>query len=331
MFPSLRLSRLRRTSQLRSLVQETQLQPSNFIYPIFVSETIEDNQAIEALPGQDSIAERNLDHHIKKLYALGIKAVLLFGVSANKDAYASDSLKTDGLLSRIIKTTKSSVPEMLVVADNCFCEYTNHGHCGVLDKQGYVDNDASIKILAQQAIICAQAGCDIVAPSAMLDGQVQAIRKGLDAHGFMHIPIMSYSVKFASSFYGPFRHAANSAVNINNLLRDRQTYQMAIGNQREALQEAHLDEQEGADILMVKPAGTSLDIIAKLRAVSNLPLAAYQVSGEYSAIKYAALAGVLDEDHAIIESLMAIKRAGASIIITYFTPQIISLLRNQIA
>ena len=225
----------------------------------------------------------------------------------------------------MIHTAKNAEPDMLVVADNCFCEYTSHGHCGIL-KDGFVDNDTTLHQLKVQANICATAGCDMVAPSAMLDGQVSAIRSALDEGGFFHIPIMSYAVKYASAFYGPFRDAANSAINANNIYTDRKTYQMDIANTREARLEARLDLHEAADILMVKPAGTSLDIIKNLYDITDVPIAAYQVSGEYSAIKYAALAGALDEESAMIESLTVIKRAGASIIISYFTPDIIKLL-----
>ncbi|MDN5248804.1 porphobilinogen synthase [Bartonella sp. TP] len=328
MFPSLRLSRLRRSPTLRALVQETHLQKTNFIYPVFVEETAEQNTAIAALPGQSRIAENNLGKHLKNLYTLGIKAVILFGVTQNKDTKGSNSLNKNGFLARIVKIAKDSAPEMLIITDNCFCEYTEHGHCGILTAQGYIDNDASIKLLAEQAVICAEAGCDMVAPSAMLDGQIQAIRVALDKHGFEHIPIMSYAIKFASSFYGPFRHAAKSAITNNNVLDNRKTYQMDMANANEALQEAILDEKEGADILMVKPAGLYLDVITKLRDLTYLPVAAYQVSGEYSAIKFACAAGLLDENAAILESLTAIKRAGASIIISYFTPQITQLLQD---
>lgn len=328
MFHSLRLSRLRRTPALRALTHETHLQETNFIYPVFVEEAAEQNTAIAALPGQSRIAENNLKNYLKDLYKLGIKAVILFGVTQNKDAMGSNSLNKASFLSRIVKMAKDSVPEMLIITDNCFCAYTDHGHCGVLTLQGHIDNEASLKLLAKQAVVCAEAGCDMVAPSAMLDGQIQAIRTALDQHGFEHIPIMSYAIKFASSFYGPFRCAAKSAINNHNELGDRKTYQMNIANANEAIQEAKLDEKEGADILMVKPAGLYLDIITKLRNLTYLPIAAYQVSGEYSAIKYASAAGVLDENAAIIESLMAIKRAGASIIISYFTPQIIQLLQE---
>lgn len=325
MFPSTRLSRLRKSTSLQNIINETNIRPDNFIYPIFVEEELNDNLAIQSMPGQYRIAEKNLTSHIKELYNKGIKAVILFGISHHKDERASDSLTDKSTLARIINKAKNAVPEMLIISDNCFCEYTNHGHCGYL-KNGYIDNDLSLELLAKQAVICAEAGADMVAPSAMLDGQVLAIRQGLDRANYSDIPIMSYAIKFASSFYGPFREAANSKIAATNIYTDRKTYQMQIGNLREALQEAKEDELEGADILMVKPAGLYLDVISNLRNNTHLPIAAYQVSGEYSAIKFASLNGAIDENAAIIESLTSIKRAGANIIISYFTPQIIELI-----
>lgn len=325
MFPSTRLSRLRRTRALRNMITETNLSPSDFVCPVFVEEEIAQNIPITSMPGQFRIAEKNLNLHIKNLYNKGIRAVILFIISHHKDEEGNDSLSTTGSLARIINIAKNAVPEMLIISDNCFCEYTTHGHCGKL-KNGFIDNDKSLDLLGKQTIICAKAGCDMVAPSAMLDGQIETIRKALDSENFSHIPIMSYSIKYASSFYGPFREAANSAIEKTNINADRKTYQMNICNTREALQEAKEDENEGADILMVKPAGLYLDIISKLYENTNLPIAAYQVSGEYSAIKAAAQLGILEEDAAIMESLTAIKRAGASIIISYFTPEIIKLI-----
>lgn len=325
MFPSTRMSRLRRSAPLRNMIAETNLAPYNFVYPIFVEEQIEENTPIISMPGQYRIAEKNLNLHIKSLYNKGIRAVILFVISHYKDENATDSLNATGSLARIIDIAKNAAPKMLVISDNCFCEYTNHGHCGKL-KNGFIDNDNSIDLLGKQAIICAKAGCDMVAPSAMLDGQIKAIRKALDSENFSHIPIMSYAAKYASAFYGPFREAANSAIVTNNINGDRKTYQMNICNSREALQEAKEDENEGADILMVKPAGLYLDVITKLHHNTNLPVAAYQVSGEYSAIKAASHLGFLDENSAMIESLTAIKRAGASIIISYFAPEIIQLI-----
>lgn len=323
MFPVTRMRRLRRTPQLRALVNETKLDLDTLIYPIFVEEEIEEEVPVAALPGVSRIPEKKLDEHVRTLYREGIRAILLFGVSKHKDDTGSDSLREDGLLARMIRTAKNAAPEMLVISDNCFCEYTTHGHCGVFHHD-HLDNDATIENLGLQAVVCARAGADIVAPSAMMDGQIQAIRSALDAHGYHQVPIMAYSAKFASSFYGPFREAAGST-----LKGDRKTYQMDIANRREALRESFADEQEGADFLMVKPAGTSLDIIADIEAQTTLPIAAYQVSGEYAAIKFAARAGALDEQSAMIESLTVIKRAGASIIITYFARDVARLLKPQ--
>lgn len=321
MFPITRLSRLRRSSFLRDMIAETNLRIDDFIYPVFVEEEIEDNVPISSMPGQYRIAEKNLTTHIQNLYKQNVRAVIIFVVSHHKDENGAISLVKQSSLARIINKAKMAQSEMFVICDNCFCAYTNHGHCGLL-KDNFIDNDASIELLAKQSIICAQAGCDMIAPSAMLDGQIMAIRQALDSENFTHIPIMSYAVKYASSFYGPFRNAANSALAHG----DRKTHQMDIRNAKEGLREATEDQKEGADILMVKPAGLYLDIIAKLSEKINLPIAAYQVSGEYSSIKFAAQANILDEPQAIIESLTAIKRAGASIIISYFTPQIIQLI-----
>lgn len=321
MFPINRLSRLRRTQQLRSLVNETFIDLNSIVYPIFVEEEINEQVEIAALPGQFRIPESHLSQHVQGLYEEGIRAIMLFGVSKHKDEIGSDSLKENGLLARMVRRAKSAQPEMIVISDNCFCEYTTHGHCGVFNHQR-LDNDLTIINLAQQAVICAQAGADIVAPSAMMDGQVKAIRAALDESGFQHIPIMAYSAKFSSSFYGPFREAAGSA-----LKGDRKTYQMNYANRREALREAAADEEEGADFLMIKPAGTALDIISDIHSHSNLPIAAYQVSGEYAAIKFAAMAGALDENAAMLETITAIRRAGALIIITYFARELANLIK----
>lgn len=327
MFPITRLRRLRQTPQMREFARETTVTLDDLIYPIFVEENTSENSPIESMPGQMRIAEKNLATHIKGLYKEGIKSIILFGISKNKDETGSDSLKKTGLLSRMISQAKEAQPEMLVISDNCFCEYTSHGHCGILkkDKNGIsLDNDATLELLAEQALVSAEAGADIVAPSAMMDGQIQAIRKKLDENNFQNTPIMSYSTKFCSSFYGPFREAADS-----HLTGDRKTYQMSYMNKMEALRESLEDENEGADFLMVKPAGLALDIIAHIRTHSLLPLFAYQVSGEYAAIKFAAKAKVLNENDAIIETLTAIKRAGASKIITYFAPDFAKFIKNN--
>ncbi len=311
-FPHTRLRRLRKTEALRTLTREQRLSIDDLIYPIFVEENIQAPIPVETMPGVFRIPERNLDDEVRAIASDGVKAIMMFGVSHKKDPTGSDSLSQSGLMARMIRCAKKAAPEMIVISDNCFCEYTDHGHCGVV-RDGYVDNDLSIKNLARQTVVAVEAGADMVAPSSMLDGQVQAIRQTLDAAGHGDIPIMAYSTKFASCFYGPFRNAAGST-----LQGDRKTYQMDPSNTREAIRESLLDESEGADILMVKPALPYLDILSKLRKRSLLPIAAYQVSGEYAMIKFAAQAGAIDERRAVLETLGAIQRAGADIILTYF-------------
>ena len=268
------------------------------------------------MPGVERIPEKKLAQEIKAIAADGVKSVMLFGVSHKKDATGSDSWKSEGLLSRIIKRSKDAAPELVVIADTCFCEYTDHGHCGVVEGH-HVHNDRTLTNLARQAVNSAQAGADIIAPSAMMDGQIAALREGLDEAGFTDMPIMSYSSKFASAFYGPFRAAAGC-----ELKGDRKAYQMDPFNAREALRESMLDESEGADFLMVKPGIAYLDILAKLREHTLLPIAVYQVSGEYAMIKFAAQAGALDEKRAVRETLGAFKRAGADLILSYFARDI---------
>lgn len=301
---------------MRDLLQETSVHLNDLIYPIFVEEEVDDFVPIESMPGISRIPEKRLQQEIERIAKAGIRAVMLFGVSHHKDAIGSDSWDPKGLLARMIRSAKAAVPEMIVIADICFCEYTDHGHCGVI-VGGHVDNDATIENLGRQAVNAAQAGADIVAPSAMMDGQVFAIRKALDAATFENIPIMAYSTKFASALYGPFRTAAGC-----ELKGDRKAYQMNPLNGREAIRESLIDEQEGADILMVKPALAYLDIISNVRASTLLPLAAYQVSGEYAMIKFAAAAGAIDEKRVVRETLGAIKRAGADLILTYFAMDI---------
>jgi porphobilinogen synthase len=288
----------------------------NLVYPIFVEEEIEDFIPIDTMPGVRRVPEKKLSAEIKQIGAAGIRAVMLFGVSHHKDATGSDTWNPEGLLARMIKAAKAAFPEMIVIADTCFCEYTDHGHCGVV-VDGFVDNDRTVENLGKQAVNAATAGADMIAPSAMMDGQVLAIRKALDAAGFTDIPIMAYSSKFASCMYGPFRAAAGC-----ELKGDRKTYQMNPMNAREAVRESLLDETEGADILMVKPALAYLDVISKVRAASALPIAAYQVSGEYAMIKFAAQKGAIDEKRAVRETIGAMKRAGADMILTYFAMDI---------
>ncbi|QKF53211.1 porphobilinogen synthase [Pseudomonas graminis] len=312
LFPAARPRRLRSNENLRSLFQESEFTLNDLVLPIFVEEEIDDFVPINSMPGVQRIPESKLAQEVERYARAGIKSVMTFGVSHHLDATGSDTWQENGLVSRISRTIKSAVPEMIVMSDTCFCEYTDHGHCGVMHG-GHVDNDATIENLGKQAVMAARAGADVIAPSAAMDGQVKAIRAALDAAGFTQTPIMAYSTKFASALYGPFREAGGSA-----LKGDRKTYQMNPMNRREALRESLLDEAEGADALMVKPAGAYLDIIRDIREASNLPLAAYQVSGEYAMIKFGAQAGAIDEHRVVRETLGAIKRAGADLIFTYF-------------
>jgi len=272
---------------------------------------------VDSMPGVNRIPEKALECEIEAIARDGVMAIMMFGVSRNKDATGSDAYNPDGLLARMVKRAKHASPELVVIADTCFCEYTDHGHCGVVER-GHVLNDLTNKNLGKQAVIAIEAGADMVAPSGMMDGQVAAIRAALDEAGHQHAPIMAYSSKMASAFYGPFRAAAGS-----ELKGDRKAYQMNPLNSREAIRESLLDEEEGADILMVKPALAYLDIIARLRERTLLPIAAYQVSGEYAMIKFAAAAGALDEGNIVRETLGAIKRAGADLILTYFARDVI--------
>ncbi|MEN4750257.1 porphobilinogen synthase [Pseudomonas sp. Ps21-P2] len=312
LFPAARPRRLRSNENFRSLFQESEFTLNDLVLPIFVEEEIDDFVPINSMPGVQRIPESKLAQEVERYARAGIKSVMTFGVSHHLDATGSDTWQENGLVSRISRTIKSAVPEMIVMSDTCFCEYTDHGHCGVMHG-GHVDNDATIENLGKQAVMAAHAGADVIAPSAAMDGQVKAIRAALDAAGFTQTPIMAYSTKFASALYGPFREAGGSA-----LKGDRKTYQMNPMNRREALRESLLDEAEGADALMVKPAGAYLDIIRDIREASNLPLAAYQVSGEYAMIKFGAQAGAIDEHRVVRETLGAIKRAGADLIFTYF-------------
>ena len=315
-FPTARLRRLRANPALRDLMRETSVTMNDLIYPIFVEEELDDYAPVESMPGVHRIPEKKLGSAIKEMRAAGIKAVMTFGVSHRKDDTGSDSWNENGLLARMIKRAKDAAPDMLVISDTCFCEYTSHGHCGVVHG-GDVHNDHTLENLARQSVVAARAGADMIAPSAMMDGQVAAIRIALDGAGFGNTPIMAYSSKFASACYGPFRAAAGC-----DLIGDRKAYQMDPMNGREALRESLIDEAEGADILMVKPALPYLDVLSQVRARSLLPLAAYQVSGEYAMIKFAALAGAIDEHRVVRETLGGIKRAGADLILTYFAMDI---------
>ena len=313
-----RLRRLRRSESLRSLVRENQVTAADLILPIFVDETSDEFVPIQSMPGVSRIPLKHLEREVEAIARDGVRALMLFGVAANKDATGSDTLSSTGLMARMTKAAKSAAPDLVVMTDNCFCEYTDHGHCGVLTDDGHVDNDQTIENLARQAVVAAEAGADMVAPSAMMDGQIAAMRAALDHAGFDHLPIMAYSSKFASAFYGPFRAAAGC-----ELKGDRKTYQADPMNGREALRESAIDEAEGADLLMVKPGMPYLDVLTRLRDQTKLPLAVYQVSGEYAMIKFAALAGAIDEHRVVREALGAFKRAGADLILSYFTRQVI--------
>ncbi len=315
-FPLTRFRRLRSSQALRDLVQETTVSLNDLIYPIFVEEGLEDFAPIDSMPGVFRIPERKLAAAVKEIAAAGIRAVMPFGVSHRKDADGSDSWNANGLMARMIKRTKDAAPGLVVIPDTCFCEYTSHGHCGVIE-HGDVHNDKTIENLGRQAVVAARAGADMVAPSGMMDGQVTAIRRALDGDGFETMPIMAYSSKFASAFFGPFRAAAGC-----DLQGDRKAYQINPLNGREALRESLADEAEGADILMVKPGMPYLDVLARVRQQTLLPIAVYQVSGEYAMIKFAAQAGAIDEGRVVREALGAFKRAGADLILTYFAMDI---------
>lgn len=309
--------RLRRTESIRSLVRETRLTPDNFIYPLFVCEGEGVRREIGSMPGCFNLSIDELVKETKAARADGIRSVIVFGLPEEKDALGGQAYAEDGITQRGIRAIKREVKDVVVIADNCLCEYTDHGHCGVL-AGGEVLNDPTLDLLARTAVSQAEAGADIIAPSNMMDGFVEAIRIALDGAGFDQIPIMSYAVKYASGFYGPFREAAQSAPQSG----DRRGYQMDPANAREALKEAALDVEQGADILMVKPALPYLDVIRAVRERFDLPVAAYQVSGEYSMIKAAGRLGWIDEERVALESLTAIKRAGADIILTYFAREI---------
>lgn len=314
--PDFRFRRLRRTPALRAMVRETRLGASDLIRPIFVEEDINEPVAIASMPGVVRYPEDQLAEQIQNSWRRGIRAVLLFGVSRKKDALGADTWNEQGLMARMIRTAKAAEPDMCIISDNCFCEYTEHGHCGVVCDDD-VDNDRTLANLQKQAVVAARAGVDMIAPSGMQDGMIAALRAALDADGYQQIPIMSYSTKFASAFYGPFRDAVDS-----NFKGSRSSYQMDPANAREALAESLQDELEGADILMVKPGLAYLDVLASIRAHSSRPLAVYQVSGEYAMIKAGATAGVIDERAVALESLLAFKRAGADMIITYYADQV---------
>ncbi len=312
--PPIRPRRLRASAGLRAMVRETQLDAADFIYPLFVRHGAGVRQPIASMPGIYQLSVDEAVREAETAVSLGVPAVILFGLPAEKDPVGRENFAPDGIVQQAIRAIKTAVPDLVVITDVCLCEYTDHGHCGLVSPAGAILNDPTLDILAQVAISHAAAGADVVAPSGMMDGMVAAIRAGLDGAGFSGIPIMSYAVKYASAFYGPFREAADGAPKFG----DRKTHQMDPGNGREALREAALDAAEGADFLMVKPALPYLDIIRRLRErFPELPLAAYNVSGEYAMIKAAAANGWLDEQRVVLEALTGIKRAGADLIITY--------------
>ena len=321
-FPTYRMRRLRQSEQIRNLVRETDLLPDRLIYPMFVTHGKDRHVEVESMPGCFQQSINNLVEEAKAVRELGIPGVLLFGIPAEKDEAGSSAYDEEGIIQMAVAALKEEVSELLVITDVCLCEYTSHGHCGII-KDGDVDNDLTLEMLAKMALSHADAGADIVAPSDMMDGRVAAIRGALDSEGFINTPIMSYAAKFASAYYGPFREAAGSTPEFG----DRRSYQMDARNSDEAVREVLLDIEEGADIVMVKPALPYLDIIYRVKQETKFPLAAYNVSGEYAMIKAAAARGWLDEKRVVLETLTAIRRAGADTIITYHAKDVAGWLK----
>ncbi len=324
MFPEYRPRRLRKNEIIRRMVQETCISVDSLVYPLFVVPGKKVREPVEAMPGVERFSVDLLVEEVKEAHGLGVRSILLFGIPEKKDKKGTQAWVKHGIVQRAIEAIKKECSEVYVITDVCLCEYTSHGHCGLIDERKKdVSNDPTLELLQKTAVSHARAGADMVAPSDMMDGRVGAIREALDENGFEDIPIMSYAVKYASSFYGPFREAAESTPQFG----DRRSYQMDPANQREALREATLDLEEGADILMVKPAMPYLDVIHLLRQEFTLPIAAYQVSGEYSMIKAAGQRGWIDQERVMMESLLGIRRAGADIIITYFAKEVASRLK----
>jgi porphobilinogen synthase len=320
-FPRYRARRLRSSERLRHLVQETTLTPNDFILPLFICPGRGIRQEITSLPGQYHLSVDQVAEEARAVADLGIPAVLLFGIPETKDAVGSEAYSPTGVVQQAVRAIKQAVPALLVVTDVCLCEYTDHGHCGVVEA-GYVANDLTLDLLCRAVLSHVEAGADIVAPSDMMDGRVGAMREALDGKGYTQVPILSYAAKYASSFYGPFRDAVDSTPQFG----DRRAYQMDPPNVREALREVRLDIEEGADMVMVKPALPYLDVIYRVRQMTDLPLAAYNVSGEFAMIKAAAQRGWIDEERAMLEALLGIKRAGADMIISYFAKDAVRLL-----
>ncbi|HSE30536.1 MAG TPA: porphobilinogen synthase [Pyrinomonadaceae bacterium] len=320
-FPTQRPRRLRRTEALRALVREAKLTRDDFVLPLFVCSGTNVRREVSSMPGVFNLSVDETAKEVSQAFDIGVRSVIVFGLPEAKDELATGAYAEDGIVQRALRAIKKSTPDMIAMADTCLCEYTSHGHCGVV-RDGDVVNDESLKLLAKTALSQAEAGADVVAPSAMMDGQVAAIREALDNAGFDRTPIMAYAVKYASAFYGPFREAADSAPAFG----DRRAYQMDPPNAREAMREAQLDYEEGADILMVKPATVYLDVLRMVRERYDVPLAAYHVSGEYALIKAAAQKGWIDERRVMLETLTSIKRAGADIILTYYAREAIKAL-----
>lgn len=323
-FPELRLRRLRKTPAIRDMVRETNLTVKDFIYPLFVVHGKNKKEEIKSMPGIYRYSVDRIMEEVDEVYELGIPAVILFGIPSKKDEQGSSALDDNGEVQQAVRKIKKKYPDMVVITDVCLCEYTSHGHCGILTKKGDVDNDATLEMLAEEALSHARAGADIVAPSDMMDGRVYAIREKLDEHGYDNVAILSYSVKYASAFYGPFRDAAESTPAFG----DRRSYQMDPGNVKEAIREATLDIEEGADMIMVKPALSYLDVISLLAEEFPYPLVAYNVSGEYSMVKSAGKMGWIDEKRVMMEILLSIKRAGADLIITYHAKEAAKVLQK---
>ena len=321
-----RFRRLRINETLRNLVQETTLTPDDFIYPLFVREGSGIKTEVSSMPGVFQMSVDEILKECEYLVSINLKAIILFAIPDVKDSVGSECLCGESIISRTIKAIKEKFPQMFVVTDLCFCEYTDHGHCGILDpKTQTVDNDKTLEISAQQALVHARAGADMIAPSGMMDGIITTLRTALDENGFRNLPIMAYSTKFASGYYGPFRDVAESTPSFG----DRRTYQMNPANRLEAIEESLEDEKEGADILMVKPALAFLDVVRDIRNASNLPLCVYNVSGEYAMLKHAGIAGLIDYERVMMETMIAFKRAGANIIISYHAKEVCEILRKQ--
>jgi porphobilinogen synthase len=322
-FPATRMRRLRRTGLLRAMVRETELSPSHLVYPLFVQLGERERAPVEAMPGVERLSISHAVEEAGEAHALGVPGVLLFGIPAEKDEQGSGAYDEEGVVQLAVRALKEAHPDLVVITDVCLCAYTSHGHCGVVLEDGSVDNDLTLELLAKTALSHAAAGADAVAPSDMMDGRVGALRSQLDAEGFKDTPIVAYSAKFASAFYGPFREAADSAPAFG----DRRSYQMDPANADEAVREALLDVEEGADVVMVKPALPYLDVIRRVKEAARVPVAAYNVSGEYAMVKAAGAAGYVDERAIVLESLTAIRRAGADIVITYHAKDVAGWLR----